>query len=342
MAEATGEWFEFSDPVQFEFTEPRTVGEQLPSIRERCGIYGVSQPFVATIPDVKLVGTYPIAVKNGGVLVEPTVSTPVTQLNIMYTIKDFLTGASRPTGTIDLEEACLLFNTWSSGYFHWVFESLPRLEGIEEYERRHGRRPTLILPSDPTSFQIESLELLGYTVNDWVTWDSWSGNVERLVIPSNRRKSGGKPSPIDIRWLRQTMRSAVDIGDTEATESSRVYISRKDADRRQVVNEDEVFGWLQRHGFDRFQLSERSLVDNIKLFANAEIIVGPHGAGLTDILYSEDATVVEFHRGDASTKVYYDLSQQLDLDYRYLVCDSKSGDIVVDVKDLKQLLGDIV
>ena len=52
---------------------------------------------------------------------------------------------------------------------------------------------------------------------------------------------------------------------------------------------------LQPLGFERILLAELSTADQIQAFSEAEVIVGPHGAGLSNLVFSTRETrVFEF------------------------------------------------
>ncbi|TKX52297.1 glycosyltransferase family 61 protein, partial [Halorubrum sp. SS7] len=88
---------------------------------------------------------------------------------------------------------------------------------------------------------------------------------------------------------------------------SRVYISRDDADERRVVNETQVVRLLEDYGFSRVILSNLSLAEQIVLFYQADVVIGPHGAGLLNAVYSEDVQVIEIF-GDYRNACYYTMS----------------------------------
>ncbi|WP_458441579.1 glycosyltransferase family 61 protein [Methylorubrum extorquens] len=65
----------------------------------------------------------------------------------------------------------------------------------------------------------------------------------------------------------------------------RVLISRKDAGQRNAINEGELFAELATLGFEELVLSKMKLADQIAALSEAEIVVGVHGAGLTNIAH---------------------------------------------------------
>lgn len=100
----------------------------------------------------------------------------------------------------------------------------------------------------------------------------------------------------------------------------RIYISRGDADRRRVVNETDLITALERLGFKSFRLSELSTADQISLFRGAEIVIGPHGMGLTHIaMGSSIAQVIELFHPTAGTDAYAFFARSAGLTYNYIL-----------------------
>jgi prepilin-type processing-associated H-X9-DG protein len=67
----------------------------------------------------------------------------------------------------------------------------------------------------------------------------------------------------------------------------RLYIDRRDSANRSLANEEAVVAALARYGFVPVRLSALSLAEQIGLFGNARVIVGPHGGGLANILFAQ-------------------------------------------------------
>lgn len=336
--------------------EPPAGTDHPPAIETRIGTATVAQPFVGSLRNVRLVGGYPLPVdRRGNLVLEAVVSPEVLALNGIHSLTDVVSnprgrsrrnddrnGAAAPRS---IDRAVLLYNCWNRGYFHWTVETLARLEGVEAYRERTGHDLSLIVGPNPTRFQRESLALLGYDEDDLIRWDRRYATVEEFVVPSVRRElNPGEASPVAHWWLHERLREAAttEAPDAGRDASSLVYVSREDAEYRRIANEDEVLDRLEPYGFEKYVLSERSMAEDIQLFANADVIVAPHGAGLTNVLYAEDATVVELFRENHLQPVYFLLSKQLGLDYRYLLCPYEGTDIVVDVDQLESIVAEAV
>jgi capsular polysaccharide biosynthesis protein len=50
---------------------------------------------------------------------------------------------------------------------------------------------------------------------------------------------------------------------------------------------------LRKDGFELYCLEDMSIVEQIRLFASARLVIGPHGAGLTNIIYCNHPALIE-------------------------------------------------
>ena len=74
----------------------------------------------------------------------------------------------------------------------------------------------------------------------------------------------------------------------------RVYISRGDATVRRISNEGELVDRLSKLGFESHQLGSLDIEKTVAMFANAEMVVTPHGSGAVNCMFAPpSATVIE-------------------------------------------------
>ncbi len=77
-----------------------------------------------------------------------------------------------------------------------------------------------------------------------------------------------------------------------AVKRRRLFVSRSLAIARRLLNEDEVVARLQPLGFERLQAETMSFGDQVRSFSSAEIVVGPHGAGLANTVFCSPGGIV--------------------------------------------------
>lgn len=73
---------------------------------------------------------------------------------------------------------------------------------------------------------------------------------------------------------------------------TRLYISRRGTKLRQIVNEDEMIAGLKRLGFAVLESKWDNHPEQLAAFSAAEVVVGVHGAGMTNIIFSSPGTRV--------------------------------------------------
>jgi capsular polysaccharide biosynthesis protein len=127
--------------------------------------------------------------------------------------------------------------------------------------------------------------------------------------------------------------------------NQRIYISRKFARFRRVINEDELVPILEKFGFKVCYFESMNFQEQVKLVSGAEIILGMHGAGMTNMIFMpEGRQVVEFIiGGKGHNNCYYSMANSMGHKYSYLVTSSESPDqlntnVKVDPIQLKNLL----
>ncbi|HUQ72314.1 MAG TPA: glycosyltransferase family 61 protein [Planctomycetaceae bacterium] len=184
------------------------------------------------------------------------------------------------------EAAVLLAQPWAHNWHHWLLDSLTRLMLIADWPE-FAALP-VIVPGELTKPQADSLRALGIDDARWRRLAHDVHEVATLIIP---QPGGFAPE------ILQRLRSA--LGGSGGSGRKHLYISRSDAPTRRVTNEAEVLAALQPYDVQCVTLSGLSFAEQRALFAEAGFIIGPHGAGLTNSLFSHGtAHVIELHPDD--------------------------------------------
>jgi capsular polysaccharide biosynthesis protein len=69
-------------------------------------------------------------------------------------------------------------------------------------------------------------------------------------------------------------------------------VSRRDAGWRHIVNEEEVERLLAEFGFETVSCGSMPVEAQMTLFNRADAVIGVHGGGLTNLIFSEPGTQV--------------------------------------------------
>jgi capsular polysaccharide biosynthesis protein len=220
-----------------------------------------------------------------------------------------------------------------------MVETVPKVRYLREFEQQTGSAVTVLVPPSGPPFIDETLELLGWPASRVVRATDQMYRAQNLIVPSFPQRT-----PADFEWIQGEILDAVST-ERESVERegrrSNVYVSRANAVERRVTNEREVIDVLSDYGFERYYLENRSLVENVRLFNRAEVVVGPHGAGLTDIIFAENCTLIELF-GEKVKEPYELLAGAVGADYEPVYCRADSADIVVDVEKLEAKVAEVV
>lgn len=335
--------FWFGDVERFEVRAPLAVDPLPEKIQRKVGAHRIEQPFVAEIRDIELIGPDAVAITDDGdyVLEESLGSIGLLVRSLTETTAAGLLPRRKRGGSDpDIEKAVSLVGPWCRGYYHWFSDYMLRLEGVEHYVEQTGTKPTLILPAEPPQWMFSSLELAGFGEYEHVSWQGGRRTVGSLVVPSLRRETdltsppeGYTFSPRAYRWLGDRIRSSVNASEPGA----KIFVSRAGAEERHVVNEEGVMGSLSGRGFEAYRLEKMSFPNQVRLFAGADTIVGPTGAGLINMIYAEETDVVTLF-GSLVNACYPVLADTLGFGNAIMRCRPNALDMSADPQKLQRLL----
>jgi len=139
--------------------------------------------------------------------------------------------------------------------------------------------------------------------------------------------------PAQVQWLHDTVRDAVPEHDHGF--SKHIFISRKDGRTRTLTNEDELVDSLPSK-FESYELSNYTFEEQVNMFRHAKQVVGLHGAGLTNILWSNDVTVVEI-QPERMRGMFYEIASALQHSYASVTCSDRSR-IQADSREITRAL----
>ena len=203
-----------------------------------------------------------------------------------------------------------------ANYCHWILDWLPRLSLCE----RAAPFDNIVSIRLGADFRRESLAFLGYQNKTIIAVGNtpYVWRFETLLIPDNiLEKRLCHPMhychPDLLQWWRSRCPAR--------KPHRKLYIPR--LSKRVVLNEKDLLGLLD--GFEVFDPGQHSFAKQIKMFSEAEMIVGAHGAGLTNLLFApEGCRVLELFPGMGGTPAYFCLANALNHDYNLIMAEGPS------------------
>jgi hypothetical protein len=201
---------------------------------------------------------------------------------------DMLTKPLYPTEVDPDEHYVIGSNRAWHDYYNWMIQALPAIDA--SLRRANHRRITLVLPPSLQPFQEETLRLLGYQDLPRLTLD----------ITSHYRFASAEFSDFlaDGTHLRvsrtaiATYRSLSQAAPWLPGAAEEIYVARTDATARTMQNEAELIDLLQREGVRIIVPGALSVVEQIAAFRAARLVIGSHGAGLSNLVFSRSGSFV--------------------------------------------------
>jgi capsular polysaccharide biosynthesis protein len=278
----------------------------------------------------------------------------VTEDHLVVT--DFLRAFSNKTHTIFSQfklnkptflagRTAVVAASGSDVYYHWMVDVLPRLQLLEENNlMQHIDK--IIINYQGLSFQKESLAKLGISEEKLlITNNHWNFHTkhETLIVPSLV-----SPNDIVSKYAITFLRKTFLKPSNKANFSHKIYVKRNKT--RKILNESEFESVLFKHGFISICLENLTLEAQAMLFYNADFIIGPHGAGFTNIVFCKTGTkVLDIFSPNWVNPCYWTIANELELKYAYLIGkgkrpndfddpQKKADDILVDINKLELLI----
>lgn len=73
---------------------------------------------------------------------------------------------------------------------------------------------------------------------------------------------------------------------------NKIYVRRENSNYRKILNEADLIDKFRKNGFKIFNPNHFEIIDQIKIFSKADVIVSPHGSNLSNIIFCKKDTKV--------------------------------------------------
>jgi capsular polysaccharide biosynthesis protein len=189
------------------------------------------------------------------------------------------------------EDVAVIYSVLSekkiANYYHWVVEGLARAAMLEHAGVPNSVR--LLVPQPVLEMHRTWLAAIGIDEERVLPWSGVPTRFRTVYLPSGPQHSGGSPIASAISFLRaHAARSRTAVPDR------RLWISRRLARRRRkrMAGEADLLAVAANLGFEEIIAESLTAREQIELFAQAEAIAGPHGAGLANAVFMAPDTAV--------------------------------------------------
>lgn len=214
---------------------------------------------------------------------------------------------------------------WGNTYFHFLTEVLPSVLQIAN----------------------SSYPICCYYAPFIIPFFQWFGVQNNVIfeMPAYRKESidqpyieCGNPSLQKIQLVRTVIESK-----SKMNPSIGILMYRQEPTRK-VLNQDETLMMLKTKypDLEWVVFDKLSPEDTAALFSNAKIIVGPHGAGFTNMIFAPKGIhVVEFISMEAPNVCYWHMSEMIGNQHLMVPCHTKDTQFTIDTDEVSKLLPSI-
>jgi hypothetical protein len=230
---------------------------------------------------------------------------------LRYLVKQLL--RSRKVKLASEKKYLLATDLWSTGHFHWLGDVLPKLYSIKD------NCSDFVLLLEDTAYTrtigLQTIRKMNLPFQDivFLKVDEFY-KIPELYYLSNISHSG-RYHPALIQEVRNLLQSK-----NAAPAKSKVYISRKKAQYRKVLNESELIELLQRYNYEIVYAEDLDFSAQLEKFSATQVLISLHGAGLTNCIFMQPGTkVVEIRKKENGPHNvgYWHLSASLGQQYFY-------------------------
>jgi len=189
--------------------------------------------------------------------------------------------------TARLAEAEHLLHCNCRNYYHWL------LDGVGRWSVGPTAPYPCLLPWSGAPFQRTGLALLpGLPARAFMLSPGQAVQVGRLHWTASLTGAGTQFHPA-LRRMGAAMRTSVVAATPPALDTpSALYVCRDDASNRPLRNEAAVARLCADRGYHVIRLAKLSVMQQVALYAGAQRIVAPHGAGLANLLFTQAGTAL--------------------------------------------------
>lgn len=229
----------------------------------------------------------------------------------------------------------LIFNLWSTGYHHFITETLLKIA----IYKQEFQNVTILVPANTPNFVNDAFKLLD--IESLVVHKELTLYKELNIIEN---PNSGLFNPRHLKILQNEFKQFQNL-----TNKKNIFLTRRKSRSRKILNEQEIYNFLDENSFSVIETDEMSFLEQVNLFSNANILISSHGAGLTNMVFMPENSIIielmpEYSKYDKFeiNKCFENMSYALNFKYIRIDCkrfDYKTQfdtcDILIDSQELK-------
>lgn len=235
-----------------------------------------------------------------------------------------------------------LLSRLSNNYYHWTTESIARLALFQQSHPELFERFHILIAADAPSFVKDSLlYLFKLPSNKIISW----GNNDRAKVSNCLligypciRNEATSMSYIYHPSIYKIIH-ALSLKNIESDNDTATYliVSRANVHERKLKGEEKIISLFPDIPFQLVYTEKMNFTDQVKMFRNAKIIIAPHGAGLSNLVYvNNNPLVIEIFpskRYIRDAVLFYQIAAAMNINYHLIVKESLNASLDMSMDD---------
>lgn len=232
------------------------------------------------------------------------------------------------------------YHRYSYQYYHWHLDALPKLWLSWKYYGCDISKLDIFTGPLTRDWQYKSLSLFGAATGDKLITPKPQDicySFESLVYAGIEFTENAKLKRPDFKsgewgccWSKDyfddlRIQAQHCFHNVNAPSPRKLFVARSQSHvtHRRLVNEENVNQLLDTHGFSRIDPGLLSYEEQAVAFRDADCIVGIHGAGLTNIIFSkQECTLIELMPWGLNDVGYRLIAGSLGMRYECIYCNT--------------------
>lgn len=299
-------------PASVPHPMPKTPHDEIRRQFKMDPFYDRPGTFVATMPAARVWGEGMVIAPDNRIMGDVSVDFGL----------DIIGKEWRLEKLVKLDARVAVLSTAGGGiFYHWLYQLLPRVELIRRAGIALDEIDYFLVNDLAGRYKLETLQAIGIA-RDKLLLSSELRYLQarELIAPSVVLRAGCYPD-----WMRSFLRRTfLSESDVVRSGARRLYLSRGEVKYRRVLNEDAVCDVLRQYGFEIVRLEALPFAGQARLLSEAAVVVAPHGAGLSNIVFCAPGTkVIEIFAPELVAGFYWRLCTENQLDYYYILGEGK-------------------
>ena len=235
-----------------------------------------------------------------------------------------------------------------NNYAHWLFDIVPKIKILSE--AYNLKKVDYFYFSKLNTYQRDTFKILKLNPNKIINSKiNKHCFVENLIFCTHPNYIKGTFSSAQNnlpKWIIDFLRK-IFLKNTSKKfgKYEKIYIDRSDSkyNHCKIINDEEIKKYLKKKGFKIVKLSKFSLRKQISIFKNCTYVIGPHGAGMANLIFCKSKTkVIEIKYLGHPNRVYKRISKLNRLRHSFIMLkkikNKENGDMYLPIQKLKRYL----